>query len=389
MTYTKQLLTPATFFCVLSVLSAFATPAHAIDLDEAFVEASHELGFFGEGTTTDGSSLWVMDTGTTLYRYDISSGGFVFTGTVTTETGSKGLAWDGTSLWLGSGTDTNTKVDPTTGGTVGSVTTLTPTGSSGGLTFDGHYLWKATRPAFNQFDPDTGEVLRTIGGFDLPGIEEGLAFDGRYLYTITYDDDFDIPPVIWKIDAQCGTVASDSFPLPPGKYNGLTFDGESLWAVGSTTETIYKISSTTKQVRVQIDIKPNSCQRMNSRGVVPVVILGSETFDVTNIDVSTLSLGGTGVNSRGNGAPMCSLQNANQDGYWDLMCQFNAGDGGATVTGILFDGTSDGTRFEGIEPIRIAPKGRRHRSEEKPYRAGNSLVRTGSEPHHRRHRRSR
>lgn len=104
-------------------------------------------------------------------------------------------------------------------------------------------------------------------------------------------------------------------------------------------------------IQVGIDIKPgsdpnsiNSC----SHGAVPVAILGSEDFDATNVDPATLIFAGAGTKVVGKTDKiMCSLEDANSDGYLDLVCHFvtmeltdvNPGDTSAEVTGNLYDGT--------------------------------------------------
>jgi hypothetical protein len=121
---------------------------------------------------------------------------------------------------------------------------------------------------------------------------------------------------------------------------------------------------------IDIDIKPGSypnCFNVNGHGVIPVAILGSDTFDVTQINVGTLSFAGLDVAIRGKDRPLCSVQDVSgdftfpegaPDGYYDLVCQFEdvdgafvAGDGFATVTGNLYDGTP----FMGSDEICIRP----------------------------------
>jgi len=123
-------------------------------------------------------------------------------------------------------------------------------------------------------------------------------------------------------------------------------------------------------VQVTIDIKPGSfpnCFNSNGHGVIPVAILGSDTFDVTQIDVSTLGFGGLDVRVKGNGNPQCSFEDVSgdftspegaPDGYLDLVCQFvddasawTPDDGTATLTGELLDGTP----IEGSDSICIVP----------------------------------
>ena len=121
---------------------------------------------------------------------------------------------------------------------------------------------------------------------------------------------------------------------------------------------------------VSIDIKPGSypnCMNINSHGVIPVAILGSEDFDVFTIDVSTLTFAGLEVRVKGNDKPQCSVEDVSgdfsnpegaPDGYPDLVCHFldnegqwEPGESTATVTGQLYDGRS----MEGMDDICIVP----------------------------------
>jgi len=106
-----------------------------------------------------------------------------------------------------------------------------------------------------------------------------------------------------------------------------------------------------RTINVDIDIKPNSDPNSintKSMGLVPVAILGSETFDVADVDVTTLMFG--------NASPAHDLtdsdtynehiQDVNDDGFDDLVSHYKQKDTGivcsdteATLTGELFDGT--------------------------------------------------
>ena len=160
-------------------------------------------------------------------------------------------------------------------------------------------------------------------------------------------------------------ISNDSGSLAPIEVtiNGITTEIE----VGASD----RISTEVSEIEVDIDIKPGSfpnCLNVNGHGVIPVAILGSNTFDVTQIDISTLKFAGLNVRVKGNSSPQCSAEDVTgdftnpagaPDGYEDLICQFvddpsvwSPDNGFASLTGALYDETA----IQGSDTICIVPK---------------------------------
>jgi len=137
----------------------------------------------------------------------------------------------------------------------------------------------------------------------------------------------------------------------------------------------FVITSLAESVQVPLDIKPQSCPNplnLKSKGVLPVAILGTEDFDVTQVDPASIRLV-AGV------APLrwaledvttpseseeCTI--ADPDGYLDLTLKFDAqevvaalgtvGDGDVLVLGLTGE-LLDGTPIVGEDVIIIIKKG--------------------------------
>jgi hypothetical protein len=107
------------------------------------------------------------------------------------------------------------------------------------------------------------------------------------------------------------------------------------------------------------EIKPYSedhCLRLDDNGVIPVLIFGDTYLHADDIDTATLSLNGLDVRVRGGKGPLCSIHDANQDGYPNLFCQFEddptqwvAGNALAELTGER----TDGAQFSGSQYICV------------------------------------
>jgi len=112
-----------------------------------------------------------------------------------------------------------------------------------------------------------------------------------------------------------------------------------------------------RTIEVDIDIKPGSDPNSintKSKGVIPVAILGSDTFDVTDIDVTTLAFGPSGASPSHD--PAGHLEDVNDDGFTDLVTHYKqketglaSGDTDACITGA----TTAGIPIDGCDSVKV------------------------------------
>lgn len=89
---------------------------------------------------------------------------------------------------------------------------------------------------------------------------------------------------------------------------------------------------------IEIAIRPG--KSTNCNGAMPVAVLGSATLDVTQINPATLTFEDMDVRVKGNGEQSCNFTDINNDGYVDLVCQYQDILTDGTLTGRLLDGSS-------------------------------------------------
>ena len=129
---------------------------------------------------------------------------------------------------------------------------------------------------------------------------------------------------------------------------------------------------------VGVDIKPQSCPNpfnFKSKGKLPVAILGTADFDVTDIDVSTILLEGVpplrwnyeavaSAYSDSNTVPLCPCNEDGPDGSMDLTLKFDTQTIAAAIGDSLASGDiiqlyltadllEDGTPIEGTDCVVI------------------------------------
>jgi hypothetical protein len=142
--------------------------------------------------------------------------------------------------------------------------------------------------------------------------------------------------------------------------NGLALDYDASSGTLHITTQSNGVAIFRRVSKVIIDIKPGSDLNpinLTSQGGIPVAILGSDTFDVAEVDVATLAFGPAGA------APVHQvgghLKDVSMDGFTDLVSHY-----ATPETGIVFDDTEacvtgqtfDGTRIEGCDLVTIVPE---------------------------------
>jgi hypothetical protein len=154
---------------------------------------------------------------------------------------------------------------------------------------------------------------------------------------------------------------------PPGagnvNANGINDEGTIVGEYLDMSLQIHGFVAVLNPEPVSIDIKPGDETNrinLNEHGVIPVAILDSADLDVNEINPSSLSLQGLSLKMVGKTNRLLThFEDIDGDGYTDLIAQFEdsdgwagSGDGYATITGSLYDGTP----IEGIEIICIVPR---------------------------------
>lgn len=154
-------------------------------------------------------------------------------------------------------------------------------------------------------------------------------------------------------DMETGFFSSGEVELGPGAYY---LEYKTLCILDWDT---FFYGTLQIDARYALDIEVISSINPRSRGVVPVAVLGSEVFDVSDVDVATLRFGpGEAPTKHDLTDPWTyneHLRDANLDGVVDLVVHFPAtatavtcADGTVTLTAELLDGHA----VSGDAPVR-------------------------------------
>ncbi|MBW2495354.1 MAG: hypothetical protein JRE43_11430 [Deltaproteobacteria bacterium] len=243
-----------------------------------------------------------------------------------------------------------------------------------GVLFDG--------PAEN----DGGAILDECGSFGLSGYSSPNLFafnansqmpDGgtaRGPATLLFDPLVNLVQVLAGSRTDEGQVLSMTAYGPDGAWvdmasvtltpemQALSVSGPSIREVVVSGPGIFALDDlafVVATIEVDLDIRPrNDRNRVKpaSRGVIPVAILGSDHFDVADVDVSTLAFGPSGAPRAHPRGP--HFRDVNRDGWKDLLTHFRSDETGiepGQMQACISGARLDGTPFRGCDAIRTVP----------------------------------
>ena len=209
-------------------------------------------------------------------------------------------------------------------------------------------------------DLSGGTCTQVTNPAELPDILPGLIVATLDSLTIEVDGGGEMPvdnacidPDLPQIDPVSVTYSIPLYDLGPGQHEiCVTAYASDAGGAGSLSD----CKAITVVQEVGIDIKPgsdpNSINLKKENGVIPVVILGSETFDVYTVDSDTLCFGPAGAE------PVHTdvhYEDVNGDGYMDLVSHYISSETGimsGDTSACIYGEYNGGMPFTGCDSVR-------------------------------------
>ncbi|MHC4799167.1 MAG: hypothetical protein ACYTF1_21235, partial [Planctomycetota bacterium] len=215
-------------------------------------------------------------------------------------------------------------------------------------------------------------IAPRVGGSVGPGVD--ITDGAVHLFAIKYD----------PATGLCEWFHNDSLQWSTTIATGLATDRIYLMDVArGANDYVYldDVVLTTEPIILSLVIKPGSCPNplntnTKSKGRLPVAILGTDSFDVSEIDIDSISINGTVLPVRPPkiedvGTPFdgaeCECHSTVTDGYNDLVIHFSRREiilalgfdqmEPGTVVPITVEGELlDGTPFEATDCVTLVPR---------------------------------
>ena len=168
------------------------------------------------------------------------------------------------------------------------------------------------------------------------------------------------PAVVEDFDAPGTVVFTETISVDGAVAEGATlFATVTFYANSHPDTTDAEIGKQTISVtKGYLDIKPGSYPNSintKSKGVIPVALLGTDSFDVTTVNVATLRFGPSDALPAHNLTDPAvyaeHLQDVNYDGYIDLVSHYRTKQTGIAVGQILAELDYDGSTVD--DSIRV------------------------------------
>jgi len=141
----------------------------------------------------------------------------------------------------------------------------------------------------------------------------------------------------------------------PGVATAATTDVDASLSVDCLTY-VAQVLSVKTRLSEALDIKPGSFPnsiKLTNKGVIPLALLGTATFDVSAVDYSTVEFAGDSTEAHGT----VHFEDVNGDGFTDAVLHFETqetniapGDAEACLTGELTNGVAF-TACDSVRPI--------------------------------------